>query len=271
MSDSKASDDNKFATGAIRSADADHLDFLSMPLIGLIGMARTTFEGGGKYGRFNYMKGIPAHVCVNHAIRHLVMWGMGDRSEPHLSHAMWNCAAAEQSMVLHPELNAPHLPGPGYTLTPEIIRHLDEQAPILAERRTDGEWLKKLGGWVITGLAEIRTILHERKTGRPGPEPSAWPVSEDFRRIRDGAGRDFVVRRDAEWGMPVSAASPRALEMKPEVTRADAGAIPPELRIYAVGREGVRYEEAYGNPTPGPGETWCEFEGGHRLYWEKGT
>src|SRR5438552_3683984 len=90
-----------FGTGAIRSADADHLDFTSLPLIGLIGVAKTAAEGGTKYGRFNYMLGMPAHECVKHAIRHLIMFAAGDRSEPHLSHAAWNCMTAEQSMVLN--------------------------------------------------------------------------------------------------------------------------------------------------------------------------
>jgi hypothetical protein len=282
MSEQQNSDDNKFGTGAVRSADADHLDFLSMPLIGLIGMARTTYEGGSKYGRFNYMKGMPAHVCVNHAIRHLVMWGMGDRSEPHLSHAMWNCAAADQSMVLNPELNAPHLPGPGYTLTPEILKYLDEQAPALAEKRKDKEWLKKLGGWVISGLAEIQTILGQRKTERQ--REWARVVNETIsRHIRseDGLRPGQVVALDE----PVEVKSGDTVHIETPITIDDEGyavlpqrketprdihgrPIPQSLWIYLKDKVGVRYEEDERGPAkPGYGETWCEYEDGSRLYW----
>jgi hypothetical protein len=331
MSEQQKTDDNKFGTGAVRSADADHLDFLSMPLIGLIGMARTASEGGSKYGRFNYMKGMPAHVCVNHAIRHLVMWGMGDRSEPHLSHAMWNCAAAEQSMVLNPELNAQHLPGPGYTLTPEILELLEEQAPKLAEKRKDKEWLKTLGGWVIDGLAEIRTILGQRKAAK-GNEwkkvvnstirdyvrswEKGWTDPKFVTLKNDQADEDAtgtehfvfteetaayraaIIANAALRGDPLTFAKPastptrsvpqsnaRAVDaltpkitedglvfpdkLKPTRSDSHAASVPAGLSIYVDGRKGVRYEEAFGAPTPGPGETWAEYEGGHRLYWHK--
>lgn len=339
MSENQKSDDNKFGTGAVRSADADHLDFLSMPLIGLIGMARTTFEGGSKYGRFNYMKGMPAHVCVNHAIRHLVMWGMGDRSEPHLSHAMWNCAAAEQSMVLSPELNAPHLPGPGYTLTPEILAHLDEQAPKLAEKRKDKEWLKKLGGWVIGSLAEIQTILGQRRqskwkrvvnntireyirqkertigtpkckvdfNGPPMVNPNFVTLKND--QADEGAtGTEHIVFTESKtdwtfkngvlhkYGRPATpgeafAYADRAFreqiagidqdgkattEVKPDqVVHFDnpkdifGKPIPQSLWIYLKGKTGLRYmEDERGAVNPQPGETWCEFDDGSRLYWQ---
>jgi hypothetical protein len=154
--------DASFGTGAVRSADADHLDFMSMPLIGLIGVARTAYEGGTKYGRFNYMLGMPAHTCVNHAIRHLILWAMGDRSEPHLSHAAWNCMTAEQSATLNPELNAPHLPGPGFTLTDEVIEHLNAGKAERDRKRAAGEFAR-LADWAIDRLPEVRTILKQRR------------------------------------------------------------------------------------------------------------
>jgi Domain of unknown function (DUF5664) len=149
-------------TGAVRSADADHLDFMSMPLIGLLGVARTAHEGGVKYGRFNYMLGMPAHVCANHAVRHLVLWAMGDRSEPHLSHAAWNCMTAEQSLVLEPELNAPHLPGPGYTLTPEMLAFLQAGKRERDQKRRSGLFAR-LGEWTIERLPEIAKLLRVRR------------------------------------------------------------------------------------------------------------
>ena len=64
--------DSKQTTWAVRSADANHLDFASLPLIGLIGVARTAAEGAAKYGRFNYMLGVPVHNLLNHVIRPVV-------------------------------------------------------------------------------------------------------------------------------------------------------------------------------------------------------
>lgn len=43
-------------TGALCSADANHLNFTSPPLIGPIGVALTASESGAKYDVHNYMK-----------------------------------------------------------------------------------------------------------------------------------------------------------------------------------------------------------------------
>lgn len=152
----------EFPGGAKRSADADNLDFTSLPLIGLIGLARLANEGGGKYGRFNYMRGMPAHVCRNHAFRHLLLDGMGDRSEPHLIRAAWNCLVAAQSRILQPEINAPHEPGPGFTLTPEMLAFLESEDAERARRRAAGEFVDS-GNWRVEDLAEIKAVLADRK------------------------------------------------------------------------------------------------------------
>jgi hypothetical protein len=289
--------DNRFATGAVRSADADHLDFMSMPLVGLLGVARTAFEGGSKYGRYNYMKGMPAHVCINHAFRHLVLYAMGDRSEPHLSHAAWNCMTAEQSAILNPELNTPHLPGPGYVLTPETLAHLDAEAPKLAEKRKDKEWLKTIGGWAIGGLTEIKTILGQRNAVqkcqnvanagfaiknyirqkkavvlRPVAVTTLNPPVEvkagESAHIKFTTGKvDHRFREGKLYTYPGTDVTVVHGIVKPTKSDGRAPAFPAGIGIYVEGKRGVRYEEAYGHPTPQPGETWCEYEGGYRLYW----
>jgi hypothetical protein len=38
---------------------------------------------------------------VNHAIRHLVLWLSGDRSEPHAAHAAANCLMLHELEVLN--------------------------------------------------------------------------------------------------------------------------------------------------------------------------
>lgn len=149
-------------TGAVRSADSDHLDFTSLPLLGLIGVARTAAEGGFYYGRHNYQFGFPVHDLLNHAMKHLTMWLLGDRSEPHLEHAAWGILAAIESKVLFPELNEEYLLGPGATLTDAMKRRLEREAPVLAERR------KSRGdeSWDFADLAEVKKILTQREEMR---------------------------------------------------------------------------------------------------------
>ena len=153
--------DSKQPTGAVRSADANHLDFASLPLIGLIGVARTAAEGAAKYGRFNYMLGLPVHDLLNHAIRHIVMFLLGDRSEPHLEHAAWGLLAAIQSYALDPAFSGLHLLGQGATLTAEVLAHLEREAPLLANGRQAGEF-ESVGNWETRLLPEVARILNNR-------------------------------------------------------------------------------------------------------------
>lgn len=159
MDSEKTSD---FKTGAVRSADANHLDFTSLPLVGLIGVARTGSEGGTKYDRFNYMQGMPVHDTLNHCIRHIFMWLLGDRSEPHLEHASWGLLASVQQNLLDPDLSAPHLLGPGATITPVMQDYMDSRKEELAARRKAGEFAD-IGNWKLTDLPEIQTILEQRR------------------------------------------------------------------------------------------------------------
>lgn len=151
-----------FASGAVRSADANHLDFMSLPLIGLIGAARTASEGGTKYGRYNYLQGMPSHDLLNHCFRHLVMYALGDRSEPHREHAVWGLLASIQQDTLDPELSKPHMLGPGATITPEVQKHLDDNKERLAAMRKAGEF-DGIGEWKLTDLPEIKRLLEQRK------------------------------------------------------------------------------------------------------------
>jgi hypothetical protein len=83
--------DNKtFSSGAVRSKDADNTRFDLITPIGLRRLAETYAEGSLKYSDWNWLKGIPASDLMNHAMRHLVLWLSGDRTEDHLAHASWN-------------------------------------------------------------------------------------------------------------------------------------------------------------------------------------
>lgn len=153
----------KFETGAVRSADANHLDFTSLPLVGLIAVARTAGEGGTKYGRWNYLQGMPVHDLLNHSFRHLVMYTLGDRSEPHLEHAAWGVMAAIQQETLDPSLSKPHMLGPGAMITQEVKKYLDDNKDRLAELRKSGEF-DGIGNWKLTDLPEIQRLLEQRNT-----------------------------------------------------------------------------------------------------------
>lgn len=58
--------------------------------VGLRRIAETFGEGFLKYGAHNWKQGFPESVLLNHAFEHLRKWMAGDRTEDHLSHAMWN-------------------------------------------------------------------------------------------------------------------------------------------------------------------------------------
>lgn len=83
----------RFATGAVRGADAENVRFDLVTPIGLRRLAETCAEGARKYGDHNWQRGMPASVMLNHAIRHAYLWLAGDDTEDHLAHAAWNLLA----------------------------------------------------------------------------------------------------------------------------------------------------------------------------------
>lgn len=54
--------------------------------------------GAAKYGRWNWLKGMPWSELVGSAKRHIELWLSGESTDPetgchHLAHAAWNCLA----------------------------------------------------------------------------------------------------------------------------------------------------------------------------------
>jgi hypothetical protein len=94
-----------FATGAVRSKDADGVRYDLISPVALEAIAETYAEGAAKYGDNNWQKGMPVSDLLNHAIRHVYLFLGGDRSEPHLAHATWNLMAAIHSYKEWPHLN----------------------------------------------------------------------------------------------------------------------------------------------------------------------
>jgi len=129
--------------------------------VGLIGVARTAAEGAAKYGRLNYVQGLPVHDLLNHTIGHIVQFLLGDRTQPHLEHAAWGVLAAIQSHTLDPDLSSKHLLGPGATLSAANLDHLESQAATLKARREAGEF-DDSGSWSLQEVPEVERLLDQR-------------------------------------------------------------------------------------------------------------
>lgn len=93
-----------FASGAVRSTDANDVRYDLITPIGLRRLASTCAEGARKYGPYNWTKGIPASVMLNHAIRHVYLWLQGDASEDHLAHAAWGLCGVMHFEEAMPEM-----------------------------------------------------------------------------------------------------------------------------------------------------------------------
>lgn len=168
--------DTNFATGAVRSADVSHLDFASLPLLGLLGVMRVAGAGGTKYGRFNYHRGMPVHETINHAVVHVVRWLLGDRTEPHLLKAAWGFMVAAQTDVLQPELSDPHVLGAGATVTPAMLEESERGADERTHRRQAGDF-EELFNWDLCCMPEVQDILDQRPA--PGEEPPVLKIFEE--------------------------------------------------------------------------------------------
>lgn len=81
----------KFTRGAQR--EQQKLAYYDMPFEALDRVARIAHEGMTRYGKRNWVQGIPADNFFDHAIEHLRKWRTGDLSEDHLAKAAWNILA----------------------------------------------------------------------------------------------------------------------------------------------------------------------------------
>lgn len=88
----------KTETGAVRDT-IYHIGDRGFPLrfdlvlsndVGFRRLAETFGEGYLKYGADNWKKGFQESILLNHALEHIRLHISGDKSEDHLTHAMWN-------------------------------------------------------------------------------------------------------------------------------------------------------------------------------------
>lgn len=80
-------------------------DLSCLPPYGVKAIAAACAEGAKKYADYNWERGMPVADLLNHALRHIHLYMVGDRDEDHLGHAAWNLAGAIHSHVLWPHLN----------------------------------------------------------------------------------------------------------------------------------------------------------------------
>lgn len=98
------SDTRTFSTGAVRSSDADSTRYDLVPLAGLRRIAEAAAHGAEKYTPYNWQKGMPLSVLINHALKHIYQYLDGDKSEDHLGHANWNLSAACEMEEKRPDM-----------------------------------------------------------------------------------------------------------------------------------------------------------------------
>lgn len=235
--------DTTFDTGATRSGDAEHLDFTSIPLLGLLGVARTSAEGAAKYGAYNYMLGMPPRDFINHAMRHQVLWLLGDRSEPHLEHAGWNILAASQAVALDPTLSAADLLSPGATVGWEMKKAMEEAAPAKAAARKAAKDAGTDAGWLLRDVPEVRLILGKR--GDP-TVPAKIPQVDFYANdktlvegLREAFAAAGITHKSIDGTEPVQVAEPEPEPVaskqyaEPEPVAAPSVQAAPKLRTLA--------------------------------------
>lgn len=110
------------ATGAKRGTDVNGLRYDLLSPVVMMSMAGVFAEGASKYGDNNYQKGFQFSNLLSHAMQHLMMFMLGDKSENHLTHAAWNINAMIHFSVLKPEMNDLY----NYQLTPGQIQKMKE-------------------------------------------------------------------------------------------------------------------------------------------------
>jgi len=80
-----------FEGGGKREPIATRHDLI--PPVALMQIAEAMAQGAAKYGEQNW-RGLPVSNCINHALRHINQFLIGDRTENHLSHAAANLLMA---------------------------------------------------------------------------------------------------------------------------------------------------------------------------------
>lgn len=86
----------EFTSGAVRDMHEEKGDMLSLPAMALLRLSLHYENGAKKYGRFNYLRGIPLSSFIDSAMRHLVKYIAGWDDEDHLAACAFNILGALQ-------------------------------------------------------------------------------------------------------------------------------------------------------------------------------
>ena len=99
------SDKRTFESGAVRNTAKGKGRFDLISPTALMRTAKRYEMGTESYPERNWEKGIPFSSCVDSAMRHLVQWLDGDRSEDHLAGVVFNIFAIMHFERHKPEMN----------------------------------------------------------------------------------------------------------------------------------------------------------------------
>lgn len=94
----------EFDTGAVRDMAAGKGDMVSLPNAAILRLSKHYEAGATKYGRWNYLKGLPVSSFMDSALRHLFKYLDGWDDEDHLAAAAFNVLGAMEMEAKHKEL-----------------------------------------------------------------------------------------------------------------------------------------------------------------------
>lgn len=94
----------EFETGAVRDMAAGKGDMVSLPNAAILRLSKHYEAGATKYGRWNYLKGLPVSSFMDSALRHLFKYMDGYDDEDHLAAAAFNVLGAMEMEAKHKEL-----------------------------------------------------------------------------------------------------------------------------------------------------------------------
>ncbi len=118
------------------SQGSNHLHLLSYGA--LKKLAETRYEGGVKYGSWNWLNGFPIMSVLSHALEH--MWAICGAmyDEDHWGHAFCNLMFAIHFTIFRKDMIKGQL-GQDYTLTDEIRKELEEHRALREKLRIKEE------------------------------------------------------------------------------------------------------------------------------------
>jgi hypothetical protein len=94
----------EFSSGAVRDMHSGKGDMLSVPWAAMLRVSKHYENGAAKYGRYNYLKGIPVSSFIDSALRHLAKYVAGWDDEDHLAAAAFNVLGAIQMEEHNPDM-----------------------------------------------------------------------------------------------------------------------------------------------------------------------